>query len=181
MVRLNIAEGKTLKIYSNHIKSGYFHQDIGNCGQHMHKHKPTYSFHLGWQDLPVGTKSLALVFLDHDAIPVCGFTWIHWTIANIDPAQHELTENASIEKDLLEGMTSWGSEILPPEWKLSPEEGIGFGGCAPPDKPHQYTIELYALDKKLNLQRGFYFNELLHAMEGHILDKAVLQAMYKNK
>ena len=136
---------------------------------------------MSWEGLPANTQSLALVFLDHDAIPVCGFTWIHWLVANIDPALKELPENASIEMDLLEGLTSWSSGIVPEEFRLKKEDDVGFGGCAPPDKEHLYTIELYALDIKLNLKNGFFMNELLKEMKGHILDKGTLEALYKTK
>ena len=39
---------------------------------------------------------------------------------------------------------------------------------APPDKPHTYTIHVFALDTALPLERGFYMNELYHAMDGHV-------------
>ena len=81
----------------------------------------------------------------------------------------------------MEGVTSWASPFVPEAWKLTPEQATGFGGCAPPDKAHNYTIKVYALDKELNLKRGFYLNEHIAAMEGHILDKAVLNGMYKTK
>lgn len=171
-----------MKIQSNSIENGYFKDDIGHRGTHFFKEvKPNYSFHLAWEDLPKDTVSLALVFIDHDAIPVCGFTWIHWTVANIDPALKELPENASVNLNLLEGVTSWSSGLLPESWKLSKEEDAGFGGCAPPDQEHLYTIELYALDEKLTLARGFLMNELLKAMKGHILDKCTLEAWYRKK
>ena len=54
-------------------------------------------------------------------------------------------------------------------------------GCAPPDKEHLYTLEVYALDQKLDLPCGFMINELLKAMKGHVLDKATLEALYKAK
>lgn len=171
-----------MKIQSTSIVNDYFKDAIGHRGANFLKGvKPNYSFHLSWEDLPPNTVSLALIFVDHDAIPVCGFTWIHWTVANIDPALKELPENASVNLDLLEGVTSWSSGIIPKEWRLSKEEDAGFGGCAPPDKEHLYTIELYALDKKLALPRGFMMNELLKAMKGHVLDKATLEAWYKTK
>lgn len=169
-----------MKIHSNTLANGYFDDAIGSRGKESLKGKmPTRSFHLAWEGLPVGTKTLALVFIDHDAIPVCGFSWIHWTVANIDPALGQLPENASVEMDLLEGVNSWAGNIVPEAWKLSREEATAFGGCAPPDAPHRYDIELYALDTLLNLKRGFYLNELLKAMEGHVLDRAILFGMYK--
>ena len=172
----------TRQIYSNNIIAGHFEDKIGHRGTHFLKDKkPNYSFHLGWSELPKGTKSLALVFTDPDAIPVCGFSWIHWTVANIDPMLGELPENASTEMQLLEGVSSWGSGILPEAIKLSKEDATGFGGCAPPDQTHRYIIEVYALDTLLNLSRGFYLNELSKAMEGHILDQATLSALYKTK
>ncbi len=171
-----------MKIYSNNIHSGYFEDKIGHRGNYfLHGKKPNYSFNLGWEDLPKETKSLALVFTDHDAIPVCGFSWIHWTVANIDPNLNELEENASVTNKLLEGVTSWASGILPEEIKLNTEDATGFGGCAPPDQPHLYTIDVYALDKMLDLQRGFYLNQLLKAMNGHILEHKSLSALYKTK
>lgn len=171
-----------MKINSTSIVNGYFKDDVGHRGSSFLKgKKPNYSFQLSWEDLPKNTLSLALIFMDHDAIPVCGFSWIHWTVANIDPALKELPENASVDLNLLEGVTSWSSGIIPEEWRLSKEEDAGFGGCAPPDQEHLYTVEVYALDKKLALSRGFMMNDLLKAMKGHVLEKCVLEAMYKTK
>ena len=50
----------------------------------------------------------------------------------------------------------------------------------PPDKPHQYDLHLYALDKELALANGFSEEELEKAMAGHILDSYILSAMYEN-
>lgn len=171
-----------MKLHSKSIIHGYFDDKFGHRGtQFLKDKKPNRSFHLAWENLPADTKSLALTFVDHDAIPVCGFSWIHWTVANIDPLLGELPENASVDMNLLEGVTSWNSGILPREWYLDKEDATGFGGCAPPDQPHRYTVNVYALDTKLNLSRGFFLNELLKAMEGHILDKATIHGYYKTK
>lgn len=171
-----------MKIKSNNIINGYFTDHVGHRSTHFLKDiMPNYSFHLAWEDLPPGTQSLALTFVDHDAIPVCGFTWIHWLVANIDPTLKELPENASATKSLLEGVNSWNSRFVPKEWHLDKEDASSYGGCAPPDKEHLYTIELYALDEQLHLSRGFMMNELLKAMKGHVLDKAMLEAWYKSK
>lgn len=56
---------------------------------------PVVSLSIAWAELPEGTKSFALVMQDYDAVPVCGFSWIHWLVADIDPALGGLPENAS--------------------------------------------------------------------------------------
>ncbi len=171
-----------MKIFSKSIENGYFADRFGHHGtDFIQGKKPSRSFQISWQDIPSGTKTLALVCIDHDAIPVCGFTWIHWAVANIDPKLGELPENASQEKDLLEGVTSWNSGFLPPEWYLSKEDAIGYGGMAPPDKEHEYEVKLYALDNSLSLTKGFYLNELYKAIEGHVLAEARLIGLYKSK
>lgn len=171
-----------MKIHSNSIINGYFKDDVGHRGIHSYKNiKPSYSFHLAWEDLPPGTQSLALIFVDHDAIPVCGFTWIHWLVANIDPALKELPENASATLPLIEGVTSWSSGIVPENFRLNKEEDAAYGGCAPPDREHLYTLEVYALDALLPLKKGFMMNELLKAMKSHVLDKATLEGLYTPK
>jgi Raf kinase inhibitor-like YbhB/YbcL family protein len=168
-----------MKIYSNSIVNGYFDPKFGKHGTQFFKNMPSRSFHLAWDDLPVNTKSLALVFIDHDAITPMGFTWIHWVVANIDPALTELPENASVEQNLLQGVNSWRSPLLPEADRLTREEASHFGGCAPPDQPHRYTIKLYALNTLLDLKPGFPLNELLHTVEGHVLDKAKIYGWYR--
>jgi len=177
-----------MKIFSHHVINTYLQDPFGHRGTDFIKTKPCRSFHIGWSDLPKDTKSLALIFIDYEAIPVCGFPWIHWTMANINPALGELLENFSIQNksnhnsEFIEGVTSWNSKLLPSEWFLDKEDATGYGGAAPPDCTHRYTVDLFALDiLKLDLNRGFFMNELLNKMESHILDQAKLHMFYKSK
>ena len=40
-----------------------------------------------------------------------------------------------------------------------------FGGCAPPNADHEYSIKVYALDKMLEINNGFMLNELIRKMK----------------
>ena len=44
---------------------------------------PVVNFPIAVSDVPAGTETLAIAFIDYDAIPVGGFPWIHWTVANL--------------------------------------------------------------------------------------------------
>lgn len=57
--------------------------------------KPVVSFPITVEDVPENAETLAVVFVDFDSIPVCGFAWIHWTAANIPANVSEIPENAS--------------------------------------------------------------------------------------
>ena len=109
--------------------------------------------------IPDGTKSLALIMDDPDAMEPAGKVWVHWVVWNIDPTTTEL-ENLTEE-----GMTDFGEE--------------GYGGPAPPDKRHTYVFKLYALDCNLD---AFPYNEtkadVEKAMEGHIIEQATLTGTY---
>ena len=170
-----------MNINSTSITDGFFRDEFGKHGTEFIDGKmPSRSFQLSWDDVPAGAKSLALIFEDEDAIPPCGFVWIHWVVVNIDISLGELPENASIDMDLIEARNSWCSGLVPEEFRLSNEKSTAYGGCAPPDAVHQYTIALYALDCELDLQHGFSKNELIWAMQDHILDVADLYAKYRN-
>ena len=54
-----------------------------------------------------------------------------------------------------------------------------YGGITPPDKPHIYELYVYALDKMLDLERGFLLNELYREMDGHIIDQFTLKGIYE--
>ncbi len=173
-----------MRIWSQNIKNNYLDDAFGHRGTEFLKTKPCRSLHLAWEDAPKNTQSLALIFIDYEAIPVCGFPWIHWTVANIPPGKNgsgELHENISMEKKLLEGVTSWNSGLLPKERHLNKEDATGYGGSAPPDKAHLYTIDFYALDTSLKLERGFFMSELIRGMDGHILAHEKINFWYKAK
>ena len=85
-----------MKVYSSGIDdNGYWRDIYGKRGQQFGKDgMPTYSIPLEIVDAPAGTRSFAIVLEDKDAVPVCGFVWIHWLVANL--TKSSLAENESL-------------------------------------------------------------------------------------
>ncbi|MCV0366703.1 MAG: YbhB/YbcL family Raf kinase inhibitor-like protein [Nitrosopumilus sp.] len=113
--------------------------------------------------IPEGTKSLALIMDDPDAMKAVGKVWVHWVLWNIPSNTQEIKEN-SIPEDSVEGKTDFGE--------------IGYGGPAPPDKEHLYIFKLYALDTKLDLGQNSTKTDLEESMKNHILAEAKLEGRY---
>ena len=110
--------------------------------------------------IPEGTKSLALIMDDPDAMEPAGKVWVHWVAWNMD-----LTFLPSIENlDKIEGMTDFGK--------------AGYGGPAPPDKRHTYVFKLYALNIELDLPSESTKADVEKAMEGHIIEQTQLTGTY---
>ena len=113
--------------------------------------------------IPEGTKSLALVMDDPDAMGAVGKVWVHWTVWDIDPTIAEIGEN--LRDVLREGITDFGK--------------VGYGGPAPPDKRHTYVFKLYALDDELGMTNDDVTKaDVEKAMEGHIIEQAILTGTY---
>ncbi len=115
---------------------------------------------LEFKDMPAAAKSLALIVDDPDA-PVG--TWTHWTLWNIGPTTHVLSEN-SVPEGAIQGKTSSGQNV--------------FGGPCPPTGTHHYFFKLYALDNKLDLPSYSTVDKLTEAMQGHIIEEAQLVGLY---
>ena len=109
--------------------------------------------------IPVGTKSLALIMDDPDAMEAVGKVWVHWVAWNIDPTKTELELAKSTE-----GVTDFGE--------------VGYGGPAPPNGRHTYIFKGYALDIKLNLKKGYSKQDLESTMKGHIIAEAKLTGTF---
>jgi Raf kinase inhibitor-like YbhB/YbcL family protein len=141
---------------------------------------PTRSLPLEWADPPEGTASYAIVFEDYDNIPDEGVCWIHWIAADIPAETTGLPKNASRTLSwLTEGKNSWHMPYAPYD-RIPEELTIGYGGPAP-ERPHEYELTVYALDKKLGMEPGFFYNELRRAMEGHVLAQCRLKGIYDRK
>jgi hypothetical protein len=122
---------------------------------------------LAWGEPPPQTQSFALIVDDPDA-PVGVFT--HWVIFNIPPDVRSLPEalpvQERLENGVLQGKNVWNK--------------IGYRGpCPPGGSPHHYRFTIYALDTVLDLKPGASKNDLLQAMEGHILAQGQLVGVYQ--
>jgi hypothetical protein len=100
---------------------------------------------------------------DPDAMAAVGKVWVHWVIWNIEPNTTEISEG-SIPSGSIEGKTDFGE--------------IGYGGPAPPDKRHTYVFKLYALETKLDLQKGTTKAQLEEAMDGKIISQTTLEGTF---
>ena len=123
---------------------------------------------ISWNNVPEGTKSIALICDDPDAPRG---TWVHWVVFNLPPEPKKLDEN------------------IPPETKLKAGgiHGIndyhryGYGGPCPPSGTHRYFFMVYALDCVLSLEYGAKKSDLEKAMHGHILENGELVGKYQKK
>ena len=90
---------------------------------------------LSWTGVPADTKSLAVVLIDEDKPD-----YVHWVVANIDPATTNLLAG-SVDPNAVQARNSTGE--------------TGYAGPCPPDgETHQYSLTLYALDQVLEFDNG---------------------------
>lgn len=166
-----------MKVTSTGIVNGIIGDEYGAKGTEFNElEMPLYSLPLKIEDAPQGTVSFAIVLEDKDAVPVCGFSWIHWLVANLK-RDELLGGESQTATDFIQGANSW---ISIQGDNQSIEASSYYGGMAPPNEPHLYEIHVYALDTTLDLKSGFYMNELYKAMNGHILDQFTLKGWYSN-
>jgi hypothetical protein len=116
---------------------------------------------LRWRDVPRTARSLALVVEDPDA-PTGHFT--HWLVYNLPVDFPGLPEGVSSAQSIpaggVQGTNSFGQ--------------IGYGGPCPPRGTHRYNFRLFALDGPVDLPPGATRDELLDAIDPHILDSTEL-------
>ncbi len=167
-----------MTVTSSGIINGVIEDKYGKHGSQFNEHgMPTYSLPLKIQNAPQGTISYAVVLEDKDAFPVSGgFSWIHWTVANL--TRDELKENESQSAtDFVQGLNSWMSIQGGNQSKALSSY---YGGMAPPNEPHIYEVHIYALDCMLELENGFYYNDLYKKMDGHILAQTTIKGEYRD-
>ena len=118
---------------------------------------------LAWAQVPPGTRGLVLLMEDRD------LPFLHWLVYNIPPDVSGLPEGV-IQQPQLDDGTLQG---------LNDNAEIGYTGpFPPPGEKHRYAFVLYALDAPLALGPGAVREQVLAAMEGHILASAELVGTY---
>jgi Raf kinase inhibitor-like YbhB/YbcL family protein len=122
---------------------------------------------LQWTNVPPGTVTFLLHMHDPDvALQKSLNDQLHWMVLNIPGTARELPENVPLNAKLPDG-----SIQLKNGGGVVGYRGPGAGAAGP---HHHYTWELYALDTKLDLDENATRPDVMKAIEGHILAKAVL-------
>ena len=115
---------------------------------------------LNIEGIPEKAESLVLIVDDPDA-PIQ--TWVHWVVWNIPPTGR--IEEKSVPG--IEGMNSFKRR--------------SYGGPCPPFGTHRYFFKVYVSDTKLDLNPNSSKKDVERAIEGHVLAKGEIIALYSRK
>lgn len=126
---------------------------------------------LTWSLVPQNAAELVLICDDPDA--PSAEPWVHWVVYRIAPTLKGLPEG--VPKDerpgnpegMVQGLNSWGQ--------------IGYGGPQPPvgHGTHHYRFRLYAIDTHLSVGPGATKEEVLEAIDGHVVGEGELVGTYE--
>lgn len=122
------------------------------------------------QNIPEETITLAIVMDDLDHPIVKGFN--HWVAWNLTPGNR------------IPGSIPKGATIENP---IHMEQGIGYGkhGYRGPKPPfnwnHRYRFTVYALDRKLDISVNSKKEQLMEAIENHVLASGILIGKYQRR
>ena len=124
---------------------------------------------LAWSGAPAGTKSLALIVDDPDAPDPKApkMTYVHWVLYDMPPTSTGIPKGGKTPAGARDGKNDW--------------HRTGYGGPCPPIGRHRYFFKLYALDAPLGELRPATKDQLVKAMQGHVLAEAVLMGTYQRR
>jgi Raf kinase inhibitor-like YbhB/YbcL family protein len=122
---------------------------------------------LEWTNVPATTVTFVLLLHDPDvALQRKVEDPLHWLAFNIPGTARELPEGVPANAQLADGTIQAKNR----------RGGVGYmgPGASAAGPHHHYTFELFALDTKLDLGPDATRDDVLKAIDGHILAKAVL-------
>jgi Raf kinase inhibitor-like YbhB/YbcL family protein len=126
---------------------------------------------LDWTNVPPGTVTFVLLFHDPDVAlqkKTDDVThWIAWNIPGTSTKLEEgIKEGATLPDGMIQGKNTRGNNAY-------------MGPGAPATAPeHHYTFELFALDTKLDLGPDTPRADVINAIQGHIVGKAVWEGRF---
>jgi Raf kinase inhibitor-like YbhB/YbcL family protein len=140
-------------------------------GRRTHPNKsPALEFH----NVPLGTRSFALIMYDQDVVLEGGNHFVHWVIFNIPGFARSLPEGIARRLDL---------SPLQERQGLNGNDEPGYLGPnpQPPPHTHTYVFRLYALNERLTLPESVKWGNVRGAMDRPgvvILGRSVLEGTF---
>lgn len=138
------------------------------------------SIDLSWSNLPEGTVQLALICDDPKVVELgmMPTPFVHWVAYNIPAGASGLP--ADLTKDaVVSGVAGLDGMIN----GLNGTRRAGYFGPRPPvnGQLHAYHFRIFALDSDLKLAEGLNKDELMEAIDGHVVGTGMLMGHYERK
>ncbi len=127
---------------------------------------------LAFSNVPLATKSLALIVEDADSptpAPLCHA--LAWNIAGEDGGLHEAALDGDAMPTARCGALVGKNSFLAAGW-LPPDPPTGHG-------PHRYAFQVFALDYRPDLAEGAGRGAFVDMLKGHVLAKGLLVGIYE--
>lgn len=158
------------------LTQGYLPDTYTKYSQTTQSGQPVISFPIMVTDVPAKTTHLALSLIDYDAVPRTGFPFIHWLAADL-PVMNVIPADFSRHFQGPQGQNTWGSRFYNVTDTVVTTH---YAGPTPPDKPHRYTLTVYALAAATRLDQGFFYNDFRQALKHKLIDRAEIDLPAKN-
>lgn len=129
---------------------------------------------LSWSSVPEGARSFVLIADDPDAPRG---TWTHWVLHDLPGGVRGLPEGVPPKPTVTFAFAFDGTEYTAKQGRNDFKKP-GYGGPCPPSGAHRYFFRLYALDTVPALEPEATRQEVLRAIEGHILAEGRLMGRY---
>ena len=130
---------------------------------------------LSWRGLPDGTREIVVICQEHGAGRPP--PWVHWLIYNIPGDATGLPEGIPFDP----------ADPMPSNVMGAAQGNNGWGlamyrGPAPPGTSlHHYHFAVFALDIELGLPPGMTRDEVLEAMDGHVIGEGSMVPIYSRQ
>ena len=98
-------------------------------------------------------------------------TFVHWVFYGLSPDKRRLPEGVPVDERPAAGGVNGKNSA----------GGSGYTSPCPPSGSHRYFFKLYALDSDLGAAPGLSKEQLLQAMDGHILAQGELMGIYARR
>ncbi len=172
-----------IKLSSESFTDGYINAihskqaDTNQCVEGV----PYINFSFTVDDIDPDHNYLSWVLIDYDSNPVVQFSWLHWVIGNF---KIENKSNINIPINLQSTKLKYTSGInsfASPLTNISdPRVCLNYGGPTPPDCTHNYTLHVFSHEHKLDLQTGFYYNQLRNELSKQHISSSKAQFLATN-
>ena len=138
------------------------------------------SIDLSWSNLPAGTVQLAVICDDPKVVELgmMPTPFVHWVAYSIPASASGLPAGLPVDAEV-SGVAGLNGMIN----GLNGTRRPGYFGPRPPanGQLHAYHFRVYALDADLGLEAGLNKDQLMAAIDGHVLGTGMLMGHYEHK